>query len=78
MPATTPNIRKPSSFERNLTMIPVTSKPAGGFALPDLPTGHTDGAARAALEGRRTGVAALLPFVGPAVIASIGYMDPGN
>ncbi|KVW19509.1 divalent metal cation transporter [Burkholderia cepacia] len=65
-------------------MIPVTNKPAGGFALPGLPTGHndqtghTDGAARAALEGRRTGVAALLPFVGPAVIASIGYMDPGN
>ena len=58
-------------------MIPVTSKPAGGFALPDLSTAHPDGA-RAALEGRRTGVAALLPFVGPAVIASIGYMDPGN
>ena len=56
-------------------MIPVTSKPAGGFALPDLSTAHPDGA-RA--RWKRTGVAALLPFVGPAVIASIGYMDPGN
>ena len=60
-------------------MIPVVpSKPAGGLALPGLSTEPTDGAVRAALEGRRTGVAALLPFVGPAVIASIGYMDPGN
>ena len=25
-------------------MIPVTSKPAGGFALPDLSTAHPDGA----------------------------------
>jgi manganese transport protein len=35
-------------------------------------------AARAALEGRRTGLRAFLPFAGPAVIASVGYMDPGN
>ncbi|MCA3827446.1 MAG: Nramp family divalent metal transporter, partial [Burkholderia sp.] len=59
-------------------MLPVPSKPAGGLVLPGLSPERVDGAARAALEGRRTGVAALLPFVGPAVIASIGYMDPGN
>lgn len=59
-------------------MIPVTSKSAGSFALPGMSTERTDAAARAALEGRRTGLAALLPFVGPAVVASIGYMDPGN
>ena len=35
-------------------------------------------AMREALEGRRTGVRAFLPFFGPAVIASIAYMDPGN
>jgi manganese transport protein len=35
-------------------------------------------AARAALEGRRRGIAALLPFVGPAFIASVAYIDPGN
>ena len=31
-----------------------------------------------ALAGRRGGVRGFLPFVGPAVIASVAYMDPGN
>jgi manganese transport protein len=35
-------------------------------------------AGRAALAGERTGLRAFLPFVGPAVIASVAYMDPGN
>src|SRR2546421_5973023 len=35
-------------------------------------------AAREALDGRRTGLRALLPFAGPAFIASVAYMDPGN
>jgi len=35
-------------------------------------------AIRDALEGRRRGLAMLLPFVGPAVVVSIAYMDPGN
>jgi manganese transport protein len=30
------------------------------------------------LAGRRRGLASLLPFAGPAVIASVAYMDPGN
>src|SRR6266567_661278 len=30
------------------------------------------------LEGRRGGISKFLPFVGPAVIASVAYMDPGN
>ncbi|WP_261665167.1 Nramp family divalent metal transporter [Deinococcus sp. Marseille-Q6407] len=35
---------------------------------------------RAVLEGRSTrrGLARIVPFIGPAVIASIAYMDPGN
>lgn len=33
---------------------------------------------RAALDGRSGGLRAFLPFVGPALIASVGYMDPGN
>lgn len=33
---------------------------------------------RDALMGRTKGVRAFLPFFGPAVIASIAYMDPGN
>ncbi len=35
-------------------------------------------AARAALDGRVRGLRAVVPFIGPAVIASIAYMDPGN
>jgi len=35
-------------------------------------------AAHEVLAGRRRGVTALLPFAGPAVVASIAYMDPGN
>lgn len=35
-------------------------------------------AGREVLAGRRRGVRALLPFAGPAVIASVAYMDPGN
>jgi manganese transport protein len=35
-------------------------------------------AGQSALSGRRRGVRGLLPFVGPAVVASIAYMDPGN
>jgi manganese transport protein len=38
----------------------------------------TESAARAALSGRRKGVRAFLPFIGPAVMASVAYMDPGN
>ncbi|MDB5046345.1 MAG: mntH, partial [Deinococcus sp.] len=29
-------------------------------------------------RGNRRGVARILPFMGPAIIASIAYMDPGN
>jgi manganese transport protein len=35
-------------------------------------------AARAALEGRTRGIKAILPFLGPAFIASVAYIDPGN
>jgi manganese transport protein len=35
-------------------------------------------AARAAIEGRSRGLRALLPFLGPAFIASVAYVDPGN
>jgi manganese transport protein len=39
---------------------------------------RTAHAIREALAGRRRGVLAVLPFAGPAVIASVAYMDPGN
>jgi manganese transport protein len=35
-------------------------------------------AGQLALNGGRRGLRGLLPFVGPAVVASIAYMDPGN
>jgi manganese transport protein len=35
-------------------------------------------AGREVLSGRRRGLRALLPFAGPAVIASVAYTDPGN
>ncbi len=41
-------------------------------------TERTNSGIRAILEGRRRGPMARLVFVGPAVIASIAYMDPGN
>ena len=39
---------------------------------------RTVAAGREVLAGRRRGMRAFLPFAGPAVIASIAYMDPGN
>ncbi|MGH2346184.1 MAG: Nramp family divalent metal transporter, partial [Chloroflexota bacterium] len=35
-------------------------------------------AAHAALDGRRRGLFAVLPFAGPAFVASVAYVDPGN
>jgi manganese transport protein len=35
-------------------------------------------AAQEALDGQRTGLRALWPFLGPAFIASVAYLDPGN
>jgi manganese transport protein len=39
---------------------------------------RTVAAGRESLAGRRRGLRGFLPFAGPAVIASIAYMDPGN
>ena len=40
-------------------------------------TGTRD-AAHAALNGHKKGVRAILPFLGPAFIACVAYIDPGN
>ncbi len=48
--------------------------PAGLWAI----TEATRRAAADTLAGRRRGWRAVLPFVGPAFIASVAYMDPGN
>ncbi|GHH96745.1 Nramp family divalent metal transporter [Neobacillus kokaensis] len=39
---------------------------------------RTVAAARDAIDGKTKGIRALLPFIGPAFIASIAYVDPGN
>jgi len=52
--------------------------PSADVALISGTTLRTQLAARDALDGRRRGLRALLPFAGPAIIASVGYMDPGN
>tara|TARA_B100002052_G_scaffold296575_2_gene325342 strand:+ start:2550 stop:3857 length:1308 start_codon:yes stop_codon:yes gene_type:complete len=38
----------------------------------------TQRAAAAALDGRQTGLKRFLPFLGPAFIAAVAYIDPGN
>jgi manganese transport protein len=38
----------------------------------------TRAAARAVLDGRKKGILAILPFLGPAFIACVAYIDPGN
>ena len=54
---------------------PCISTPSG--AAPGL-TARTDLAMADALSGRSRGLRALLPFVGPAFVASVAYVDPGN
>jgi manganese transport protein len=44
----------------------------------DAMSAGTRRAAQEVLAGRRRGLRALLPFFGPAFIASVAYMDPGN
>src|ERR1700761_5100531 len=39
---------------------------------------RTAQAGQRALRGGRNGLGGMLPFVGPAVVASVAYMDPGN
>src|SRR5689334_10668349 len=48
------------------------------MAGPGVLTARSVAVAREVLAGRRSGLAARMAFVGPAVIASIAYMDPGN
>jgi manganese transport protein len=45
---------------------------------PNSITGRTVATAQAVLSGKRRGKLAYVAFAGPAVVASIAYMDPGN
>ncbi len=59
-------------------MPPPLNAPVEGLLLTTGATYQTTIAARDALDGRSKGLRAFLPFAGPAIIASVGYMDPGN
>jgi manganese transport protein len=47
--------------------------PAAGGAIRE-----AERAGQEALEGHRRGLRRILPFIGPAFIASVAYIDPGN
>ena len=47
-------------------------------SVPKTLSDRTTWAIREVLDGRRHGLRAILPFAGPAVIASVAYIDPGN
>ena len=59
---------------------PDSESPEGvGVALEHIPEeAGTRAAARAALDGNKKGLLAFLPFLGPAFIACVAYIDPGN
>src|ERR1700739_3548715 len=59
-------------------MSPPLNVPSVDLVLSTGTTLQAELAARDALDGRRKGVRAFLPFAGPAIIASVGYMDPGT
>src|SRR6202166_2821602 len=60
-----------TNLDESLAMTEPTGRP-GSLSAQTLAT------AREVLAGQRHGLRASLAFVGPAVVASIAYMDPGN
>ena len=57
---------------------PISVSGEPGASQPLAAESRTHKAARAALDGRSKGLLAILPFLGPAFIASVAYIDPGN
>src|ERR1700719_971096 len=57
---------------------PKTPPMTDSVARPASLSERTAAAASELLAGRRAGLRAYLAFVGPAIVASIAYMDPGN
>jgi manganese transport protein len=64
---------------RTYSSLPPTSEAAKGVTIEHISgEARTRAAARAVLDGRKKGLLALLPFLGPAFIACVAYIDPGN
>src|ERR1700722_19302824 len=59
-------------------MATVLKRPLGGLVLAGGAGQQLEIAARDLLPGRPAGARALLRLAGPALMASVGYMDPGN
>jgi manganese transport protein len=68
------------SLDTTPEAIPAGRGAAPGAEVEDVLPGEAAvaRAARASLEGRRRGVARVWPFLGPAFIAAVAYIDPGN
>src|ERR687884_1828688 len=49
-----------------------------GVTTPAATDARVVSSAEAALSGRTRGLRRFLPFLGPAFIAAVAYMDPGN
>ncbi|KPV44572.1 manganese transport protein MntH [Alicyclobacillus ferrooxydans] len=49
-----------------------------GVSETSMPTSKTELAARSALLKQKRGLLAMLPFIGPAFVAAVAYIDPGN
>jgi manganese transport protein len=63
-PPLPPTLDKPEGISKVYTPLPESS--------------GTQAAARAVLDGHKKGLLAILPFLGPAFIACVAYIDPGN
>ena len=59
-------------------MSALQQRPTMSSAFPSTLSDRTVAAARAVLTGQRRGLRGYLAFAGPAVVASIAYIDPGN
>src|SRR6266852_3849493 len=70
----------PASAGPSVPAEPGADDPAMGDSIvrPGSLSERSRSVARQVLAGERGGVRAYLAFAGPAVIASIAYMDPGN
>ncbi len=62
----------------SLPLAKASPTPPGEAFEPPHEEAGTRAAARAVLEGRKKGLLAILPFLGPAFIACVAYIDPGN
>jgi manganese transport protein len=64
---------------RTYPPLPTGSDVSGGLNIDIVEEkSRTRAAARAVLDGRKKGILAVLPFLGPAFIACVAYIDPGN